>query len=282
MSRQSIRQLSTSLVLEAKCIFCDKLNKYKGSSRTREPLIQCQEFRADVTVRRVATEKKDEHMLAIVSSQEMIAVEAHYHVTCYKNYTRNRPQKAAQSVDPDVDTYTTTEEEAYKQLFHYIRGEVIDKSKIVTVVELTAKLVQIMQDMNIETVLDKTKKHVRRKLELEFGSSIQIFPNEKGKLLLLPDNVSLIQLAIRTKQLEEQLEALRECYVNKNTVLKQAALHLRTDIQGLKESLSWPPQPSKLKEDAISIPSSVQQFLKYLLTGESNDSRVQSSKVSRY
>ena len=69
------------------CIFCEKSNQYIKNSRTKETLVQANELRADKKVRAVATARMDEKILAI-TSRELLAAEAHYHRTCYRDYTR--------------------------------------------------------------------------------------------------------------------------------------------------------------------------------------------------
>jgi hypothetical protein len=96
--RQPTRSLST--VYADKCIFCDKVNKYVKGSHTREKLIQCVDMRADNTIRETAaylvTQPRseddrimDDRILA-ATSRELVAAEAHYHKSCYKDYTRSR------------------------------------------------------------------------------------------------------------------------------------------------------------------------------------------------
>ena len=46
------------------------------------------QLRADQTLRKCAIQKGDEKILA-VTSRDIVAAEAHYHVSCYKNYTRD-------------------------------------------------------------------------------------------------------------------------------------------------------------------------------------------------
>ena len=43
----------------------------------------------------------------------------------------------------------------------------------------------------IELLRDSTRKHIHRTLKYELGGSVQIFPDNKGKLLMVPDSVSL-------------------------------------------------------------------------------------------
>ena len=49
---------------------------------------QCVDLRADSTIRRAAMGKNDPRILAIVT-RELVAAEACYHKSCYRDYTRN-------------------------------------------------------------------------------------------------------------------------------------------------------------------------------------------------
>ena len=57
-------------------------------SHTGETFIQARSLCVDEKVRAVATAKMDDKILA-VTSRELIAAEAHYHRTCYRDYTRD-------------------------------------------------------------------------------------------------------------------------------------------------------------------------------------------------
>lgn len=75
-----------SRVYDAVCIFCNKVKFLKGS-KSRETLTQAIQLRADKTLRECATLKGDEKILAF-TSRDIVAAEAHYHFSCYRNYTR--------------------------------------------------------------------------------------------------------------------------------------------------------------------------------------------------
>jgi len=79
-------QSSTSRVYEKICIFCEKKEKYKKGSKTRESLTQARQLRTDISVRNSAELKMDSRVLALLS-RELTAAEAHYHRSCYRQYT---------------------------------------------------------------------------------------------------------------------------------------------------------------------------------------------------
>ena len=77
--------------------FSVKKPKFLKGTRNREPLVQCQDMRADSSIRKMATLKNDSKILDLVS-RELIAAEACYHRTCYGSYTR---PDASSNVNPD-------------------------------------------------------------------------------------------------------------------------------------------------------------------------------------
>ena len=49
------------------------------------------------------------------------------------------------------------------------------------------------------------KKHMRRKIEAEFGVGLDIFPSDNGKLLFLPSSKSLREMIKEKLALEKEL-----------------------------------------------------------------------------
>ena len=95
--------------------------------KTREALIQCQELCADARVREVATKKLDQRVLAI-TSRELVAVERHYHKSCYhlKDTIPTRSDVSACTEQAtELNYYQTIETLAFKELLSYNRNELI-------------------------------------------------------------------------------------------------------------------------------------------------------------
>ena len=97
--RKSLRSGSTNgeTVLPSRCIFCDKASKDKKGSKTQEKLICCAES-IDERIRQIAAVRNDLKILSI-TSDKLVAKEAKYHSSCYKDYTRPEKQLAGNN-DP--------------------------------------------------------------------------------------------------------------------------------------------------------------------------------------
>ena len=85
-------------------------------------------MRADSSIRKIATQKNDSKILALVS-HELVATEACYHRTCYRSCTR---PEASSSVNSDMssessdDEYARLESDAHLMLFDFIRSDVTE------------------------------------------------------------------------------------------------------------------------------------------------------------
>ena len=88
---------------QIKCIFCDTTSKYYTGKRTREKLTQSVDLRADKTIReavkckilqeRSTQEQLVDQRILAVTTNDLVAYEAHYHLSCYKKYTKQYPKE---------------------------------------------------------------------------------------------------------------------------------------------------------------------------------------------
>ena len=101
----------SNILLPKECIFCNR-RKYKN--KRLEPLTQCVEMRAIETIRKAATAADDFSMLGLLS-QDLIAAQAKYYVTCYKLYTKVKLFDIAKN-EPKKSIYERIELEAFKEV----------------------------------------------------------------------------------------------------------------------------------------------------------------------
>lgn len=276
MESQSQRPVSTrqapnqSTTLDYICIFCDKKKKYLKCSRSREALVQCTDLRADQSVRTTAIAKGDSKLIAIVT-RELVAAEACYHRSCYREYTR--PQKVSSTV-PETETegddnYKTIESKAFEKLFEYIRVDLLENPRLIKMVVLRDLLATFMQSIGATEITESTKKHFRRKLEAEFGNLLQFEDLlENNKLFIIPANLSKLQLAREVTQLTQQKEKVD--VPSRITNIQEAGLCIRDAILANTAEMSWPPKPSELRERDINLPMELTAFLHTVLTGNTN------------
>lgn len=184
---------------------------------------------------------------------------------------------ASNEDDDAAAQYEAAVNQSCNELFRFIRMELFGNPQVMTMTNLTSRLVASMNSLGIVQVKESTTKHLRRKLESEFAGALHIFPDAKGKLLLYPDDLSMRELAKQNQSLINELQALKS--VGAQDVIAKAAIKLRADIKSQDVPQVWPPEV-KPEAECATIPESLIVFLYYLLTG-SNDPDHASQRVQR-
>ena len=271
-----------SRVFERICVFCEKAKYLKGT-KTREALIQCVDLRADSTIRRAAVGKNDPRILAIVT-RELVAAEACYHKSCYRDYTRNIQGAVSNGDKKEEDEcpeYTNAESQAYENLFTYIETRLLQKPRIVRMVELYTLFTSFLKSQAVTEIKESMRTHFRRKLEGEFRDTLDFeYLSGNKRVFVIPRSLSRLDLA---KQVMESCDCSTSSTISSTEEIWKTALHLRETIQSQEKKASWPPQPCELTENAVTIPDDLKEFLFTLLTGNTGFPGLQScsEKVSR-
>ena len=229
---------SSSRVMDKICIFCDKKTKYITGSKTREPLMQSLELRSDDKVRQAAIRQFDNKILAI-TSRELVAAEAHYHKTCYRNYTRDEKPKAVTATMANEDVaYQEAEQESYMMLFKHIRDTIFTNPQAVRLTHLTDKLVEFMRTYGFQDVKKQTKNHIRRKLEAEFCQSLHFITETNGRVLVYPDNLSLAQALTDNVMLKDKVQEQKSTNDIRH-VINQSAVYIRDQSAHSEHEENW-------------------------------------------
>jgi len=248
--RPARRSSSESRIYDYTCIFCENVKRYKGTS-TREKLVQSVELRSDQKLRACAVRKCDTKLLAI-TSRDIVAAEAHYHASCYRDYTRPAPgldTEPAPSQENDI--YLEKQDESYAELFHYIRTDIVPNKQIVRVTTLTEKLRTMMSARGIHSLTESTKKHLRRKLEQELGDCIQIFADTKGKLVVVPDCITMQDIVSEYCDMERELKTWKDKSTNISKIIDQSSSFLRATIKDEKKTNNLALSPVRRGEGII-------------------------------
>ena len=119
--------------------------------------------------------KNDSKFLPI-GSQDLVTAEACYHGTCYREYTRLKPETdtfSTLSFTSQDDEFACTELAAHEKLFDYVRNNALETLNAIRLTDLTQTMVSYMKDLGIMETKESTKTHLRSRLETEFGSLLQ-------------------------------------------------------------------------------------------------------------
>ena len=168
-------------------------------------------------------------------------------------------------LDPQNIASRLTEEIRYqacentsRALFEYIRNNLFSNPRVISMVDITSKLLSTMSSAGINEVSDSTKKNLRRKLEMEFGDSPTFF-TESHCVYIMPDNLKKKVLAAECIQLSSMLESFEKG--NKDNTIVQTSMSLREQIKSIPFKDHRPPKPGELTPDYVHIPPSLQKFL---------------------
>ena len=135
--------------------------------------------------------------------------------------------------------------------------------------------------VGLDEVKPSTKKHIHRKIKGEFGESIHVIPDEKGKLLVYPDNLSTSQLVKENQRLKEELLANKQNTSKESMQMRNASTILRNDVNQHDVQMPWPPLPEEMKDGAAFISGSLKTFLRMLMAGGSDSSAPVSDRIQR-
>ena len=90
----------------------------------------------------------------------------------------------------------------FKKSFKYIRSEIIAKAELTTLMQLTHVVTESRKLSGLE-INASVKKNLRRKIKIQFSASLEIFENDKGNMVVVPNTVLREKLAIEIVKLQE-------------------------------------------------------------------------------
>ena len=284
-SRKSCRlsnvtaEKNTCGILERKCLFCKKVTKYERSTNTKERLYTITEFRACESIKLASKLHKDEMLMAL-STEDLIAKEAVYHRSCYRDYTKiiYSSQKSELNQDSCIDPM----DQAFSEVKEYIsclreNPAVIENTVLTNILE--ANLAQL-DNFDKNTIIC-AKKNLRRRIETNMPG-IHFLNYSPQKVLVYPDTLSIADLVRENFELKEELEAFKKTSNDQHAIL-QASQIIRNEIKEMKDEMPWPPEAKDLTNDRIRMPKSLDMFINTLLSGsfrQSSSSRVTRIKLS--
>ncbi|KAK3750817.1 hypothetical protein QZH41_000085, partial [Actinostola sp. cb2023] len=160
--------------------------------------------------------------------------------------------------------------------------DLLEQPRVIPLTDLTQRLITNMMLLGTQEVKESTRKHVRRRLEAEFGEGLHFVAVEEGKrkMLVIPDNLTVVQLARENVKLQEKQTLIDKAIDNEHHII-EAALCIREKLKTLEINSSWPPKPSELHDSAIDLPDCLLTFLRIVLTGNTDSKKELSLRVQR-
>lgn len=259
--RQSIRLSQPTTLrecgkLERKCIFCNKKKKYV--KRKLDSFFPITEIRACQILLEVSKIRNDDRLRASIKSEDLIAKEAYYHKTCYKEYTR-----ILSKTENTEGSYIDKAFEEVKEYCHSIgeHPEVVELTYLTNILEKA-----LLKENNNTDQVKFAKKNLRRRIERNVPW-MDFFTFENNNVLLYPDLLSGDILVEKYFRLKQEMNELMEV-ADEEQMLMTAASIMRKDILIMEDKMPWPPQPIDLTDDKIPLPESLSTFMNILLSGK--------------
>ena len=261
LRRRSSRQNSGesgSTILRKQCIFC-KINKYTKNSRTRETLSSCIQIRADDKIRTLAKIRCDPEILAI-ASDELIAKEAHYHFSCYREYVRSYNENQDKTIiDKDLDQ---------------------DDDGLPDVIECLNDLRRHPKCMELKSLqlLIKTKsgkKNLKRTIERKTNDFK--FTKCSINTLIYPCSWKTDDIVSELFEAQKQLLDIERSN-EPERIVHQSGSIVRNEVKNMEYEMPWPPTPEYLNIFGFQIPKYLDSLLSVLLSGNIN---IPSDRVNR-
>ena len=175
--------------------------------------------------------KNDPRILTIFT-RELVAAEACYHKSCYRDYTRNiqgAVSNADKKEEDECPEYTNAESQ---NLFTYIETRLLQNPRIVRMVELYTLFTSFLKSQRVMEIKESTQTHFRRKLKGEFRDTLD-FEDLSGnkRVFVIPRSLSRLDLA---KQIMESCDCSTSSTISSTEEIWKTGLHLRETIQSQK------------------------------------------------
>lgn len=222
------------------------------------------QLRADEIVRKVATQRNDSKVLAITTS-DLIAKEACYHFTCYREYTRQK--KIKERVQPENDQnehqQEGTEQSNMPDVIKFL-VELYEKPDVV----LLSKLQDIL-------LINSEKKNLKRNIENRTNHFK--FTKYGQTYLVYPITLKFEDLVVKCYELKQKINHI-EGLTSEQKIVTQAANIVKNEIKNSEYQMSWPPTTDELDMSNFINPPNLETFLVTLF----NDGDQESNRVSRW
>ena len=107
----------------------------------------------------------------------------------------------------------------------------LEKKNIKTMVNFTEVYSNFLEEQGLDTDISKyMKKKLRQSVEKEFIDALHLLQMENGKLLLIPANISVFELAVENFELKKQIEEHSKNLTRKTEKVMESAKILRKEI----------------------------------------------------
>jgi hypothetical protein len=249
-------------------MFCDKLVKYKPSSREKEKLVKCETDCATESIKEAAKYRNDFAMIGCIADVNLAAREARYHESCRRSYLRtdDRKHHAAFVAEETIglNDVRIAHDEAFTFICSFVTEELIENRKVLRMTMLRTKYLDYIKLKYPDQYNDSYQTQLlKRKLVNHFGPKLSFW---------LPAVRCKSELVFSSQiDVGEALDIAFESVTSDTRILEKAAAIINSQI--IKEhqqspEMPWPPSASTLKSNIVSPPRSVVYFFEQAISGK--------------
>ena len=243
------------------CLFCKKRRKKRKGKE--EPLTRCETITASDLIKELALSKNDYDLQAKVNDIDLIAREAHYHRSCYRDYTKDDDRNTTQyRGDEEAKKMNDAHAAAFTFLSDHINKSIIEDSNVERVGMLKEKYLGFLQQnfpeqYNPNYKTDKLKDKIMKR----FGQKVIFWqPNYRGELVYA-----------KNIQGGQAVESAFEAAASESRRSEEVAMYLRRsvlDTQKEAREMPWPPPPGNVLKEWELPSEHLSNFLSLLLVGK--------------
>ena len=264
------------------CVICSRekfVFQKHSSKRKKEKLSLCQTFTASKALLDSAIKKVDEKLLFKIQSIDCIAKEVKYHKSCYKSYTKEKPE-SSHSKPPCSASYSV--------FCDIINNKIIKNSEILSMGKLSEIFHNTVQNINPSVTFKVSNRQLKRWLQKDFPQIVFVKPKQKtlSEIVLCISNSDQPVLinhsfnSTETDTVDSEKETTEMPATNSasyddesKVILYKAALILKNVLKNSPPlPCKWPPTAEDLSEinGEKMVPSELFNFLAWCI-GETDE-----------
>lgn len=254
-----------------KCWICQSEKIDAKDRRRKEKLTSCQTMKAGITLLEAAKAREDRRLVVALNDQDPVAVEVCYHKSCYRYYT-NLKQTEISRTEEEEGNIEESYDAAFQQLKVEMEQQLFQNFEVLHMSDLRDRYVAKLSIQGIQNPLYRSEKLKARILKAYPRKVSFWHPKYRSETELIYCNDvpkgQIVESAVNVRG--EKNTSAEE---NKNThdnYVYNAAKNVRASLLNHEAVMPWPPYAADLRDENISLPSSVYNLFAWILTDDND------------
>ena len=278
-AKRSRRSLSAEGLQEKekKCFVC-RANKYKDG-KNLEKLLPCETRAVEKKIKEAIDARDDERNYLDTHGKDLIAIEIHYHKSCYTKYTSppvlERLRKEKELKASSSGTHSDPYDKAFEELSRIIQLDIIQNNLVNSMTSLRDQYVSFLENRGIESA-KYTTQNLKRRIINHFGTKVDfVMPSRRESEYIFNSAVN-VQLVLErlikdqkkyTDEEEADILELPQSAESDDSTIYHCGLLLHNAIKQIEQTIPWPPSPAEICEENVKLPDLLYNLLAYSIIG---------------